>query len=63
MEDFRSPKYLEKYEIRPYELETPLQRNLGNNETQERRELRFLIDYPIPIDWYHSWIEVAFTII
>jgi hypothetical protein len=62
MEDFRSPKYLEKYEFRPYELETPLQRNLGNNETQERRELRFLIDYPIPIDWYHSWIEVAFTV-
>jgi len=62
MEDFRSPKFLEKYEFRPYELETPLQRNLGNNETQERRELRFLIDYPIPIDWYHSWIEVTFIV-
>lgn len=59
---FRSPDHLEKYEYRPYELESELNLRPANNEVQERRELRFLVDYPLPIDWYKSWIEVSFRV-
>lgn len=49
-----------------YDLETPLNDNVANNNRQEKDNYRFTIDNSSeanPIDWYNAYLEVDFKLV
>ena len=42
--NFRNPKFVKRYEYTYYDLETPLNANVGNNARQEKTNYRFEVD-------------------
>ena len=64
--DFRKPKFVKRYEYNYYDLETPLNSNVGNNVRQTKNNYRFDVDNSseaIPIDWYNAYLEVDFKLV
>ena len=39
--NFRRPEFIERYEYNYYDLETPLNSNIANNERQTKNNYRF----------------------
>ena len=44
MENFRNPRYVERYEDQYFELETPLITAVGNTLHQKKDGYRFVVD-------------------
>jgi len=42
--NFRNPKFVKRYEYTYYDLETPLNANVGNNARQEKTNYQFEVD-------------------
>ena len=64
--NFRQPKFVKRYEYNYYDLETPLNSNVGNNERQIKNNYRFEVDNSSeanPIDWYNAYLEVDFKLV
>ena len=62
---FRSPEIVKRYEYIYYDLETPLNSNIGNNDIQSKGDYRFVVDNSSetnPIDWYNAYFEVDFKL-
>lgn len=65
MENFRNPKYVERYEDQVFELETPLVSVVGNAAHQKKDGYRFVIDNTgevTPFDWYNSRLNINFKV-
>ena len=65
MRSFRNPKYLERYEDVVFELETALNTNPGNNNSQTKTGLRFIADNTgeiTPFDWYNARLSMNFKV-
>ena len=61
----RNSEYTEKVEYIPYTPEKFFNENPGNNEPQEKSNIRFYIDSTnevSPNDWYNAYFEVHFKI-
>lgn len=61
--NFRSPEIVKRYEYSYYDLQTPLNSNIGANNRQTKDNYLFVVDNASeanPIDWYNSYIEVNF---
>lgn len=64
--NFRNPDLVKRYEYTYYDLETPLNDNVANNNRQEKDNYRFTIDNSSeanPIDWYNAYLEVDFKLV
>ena len=64
--NFRKPEFVKRYEYNYYDLETPLNSNVGNNARQIKNNYRFEIDNSSeanPIDWYNAYLEVDFKLV
>ena len=56
-----SPKLVKQYEYSYYDLQTPLNDNVANNNRQTKDNYLFSIDNSReanPIDWYNAYVEV-----
>ena len=65
MNSFRNPKYLERYEDVPFELETALVAPVGA-ALQKKENHRFVVDNSgevTPFDWFNSRISVDFKLV
>ena len=65
-ENFRSPKFVKRYEFHYYDLETPLNSIVTNNARQTKDNYRFEVDNSSeanPIDWYNAYLEVDFKLV
>ena len=65
-ENFRSPKFVKRYEFHYYDLETPLNSIVANNARQTKDNYRFEVDNSSeanPIDWYNAYLEVDFKLV
>lgn len=65
MENFRNPKYVERYEDQVFELETPLVTVVGNAAHQKKDGYRFVVDNSgevTPFDWYNSRLNIYFEV-
>ena len=65
-ENFRSPKFVKRYEYNYYDLETPLNSNVANNRRQTKDNYRFEVDNSSeanPIDSYNAFLEVDFKLV
>ena len=64
--NFRKPEFVKRYEYNYYDLETPLNSNVGNNARQTKNNYRFEVDNSSeanPIDWYNAYLEVDFKLV
>ena len=64
--NFRKPEFVKRYEYIYYDLETPLNSNVGNAERQIKNNYRFEVDNSSeanPIDWYNAYLEVDFKLV
>ena len=64
--NFRKPEFVKRYEYIYYDLETPLNSNVGNNARQTKNNYRFEVDNSSeanPIDWYNAYLEVDFKLV
>ena len=64
--NFRSPKFVKRYEFHYYDLETPLNSIVANNARQTKNNYRFEVDNSSeanPIDWYNAYLEVDFKLV
>ena len=64
--NFRKPEFVKRYEYIYYDLETPLNSNVGNNARQTKDNYRFEVDNSSeanPIDWYNAYLEVDFKLV
>ena len=64
--NFRKPEFVKRYEYIYYDLETPLNSNVGNNVRQTKDNYRFEVDNSSeanPIDWYNAYLEVDFNLV
>ena len=65
MENFRNPKYVERYEDQYFELETPLITVVGNTLHQKKDGYRFVVDNSgevTPFDWYNARLGISFKV-
>ena len=63
---FRSPELVKRYEYTYYDLETPLNSNIANDNRQIKGDYRFTVDNSSeanPIDWYNAYFEVDFKLV
>ena len=63
---FRSPEIVKRYEYTYYDLETPLNSNIVNNNRQSKGDYQFVADNfseANPIDWYDAYFEVDFKLV
>ena len=54
------------YKYTYFDLETPLNANVGNNDRQTKDNYRFTVDNSSeanPIDWYNAYLEVDFQLV
>lgn len=61
--NFRSPEFVKRYEYSYFDLQTPLNANLGEQKRQTKDNYLFVVDNSSeanPIDWYNSYLEVQF---
>ena len=61
-----SPKLVKRYEYSYYDLQTPLNDNVANNNRQTKDNYLFSIDNSReanPIDWYNAYVEVNFKLV
>ena len=64
--NFRKPEFVKRYEYIYYDLETPLNSNVGVNARQTKDNYRFEVDNSSeanPIDWYNAYLEVDFKLV
>ena len=64
--NFRKPEFVKRYEYIYYDLETPLNSDVGNNARQIKNNYRFEVDNSSeanPIDWYNAYFEVGFKLV
>ena len=65
-DNFRKPKYVKRYEYTYFDLQTPLNANVPNGDTQLKDGHRFEVDNSSeanPIDWYNAYLEVNFKLV
>jgi len=63
MNSFRSPELVKRYEYNYYDLQTPLNDNVANNNYQVKDNYLFVVDNTSeanPIDWYNAYSEIGF---
>ena len=60
MENFRSSKYIERYENVSFDLQNPIIIP-GNAIYQQKTGYRF-VDESSPLDWYNAFLEIDFTV-
>ena len=63
---FRRPEVVKRYEYTYFDLDTPLNANVGNNDRQVKDNYRFTVDNSSdanPIDWYNAYLEVDFKLV
>ena len=63
---FRSPELVKRYEFSYYDLQTPLNDNVANNNRQTKDNYLFTVDNSSeanPIDWYNAYLEVNFKLV
>ena len=66
MANFRSPELVKRYEYNYYDLQTPLNSDIGNNQRQTKDNYLFVVDNTSeanPIDWYNAYFEVDFKLV
>ena len=66
MQDFRDPKFIERYEDVSFQLDTPIVTTIANNASQNKKEYRFSANNTgelTPFDWYNSRIYVNFKVV
>ena len=59
--NFRNQEFVKRHEYAYYNLQTPLNSNVGANNRQTKGNYLFVVDNSSeanPIDWYNSYIEV-----
>ena len=64
--NFRSPEFVKRYEYSYFDLQTPLNANVGANNRQTNDNYLFVVDNSSeanPIDWYNSYLEVNFKLL
>ena len=64
--NFRHPKFVKRYEYNYYDLQSPLSAIVANNATQDKDNIRFVVDNTSeanPIDWYNAYLEVDFKLV
>ena len=62
--NFRSPEFVKRYEYSYFDLQTPLNANVGANNRQTKDNYLFAVDNSSetnPIDWYNSYLAVNFN--
>ena len=65
MESYRNPKYVERLEDVIFELETPLNTTVANNQSQKKDGYRFVVDNSgevTPFDWYNARLGISFKV-
>ena len=65
MENFRHPKFIERYEDQVFELETPLNSVVANGAHQKKDGYRFVVDNSgevTPFDWYNARLGISFKV-
>ena len=63
---FRSPVLVKRYEYLYYDLQTPLNDNVANNNRQTKDNYLFTVDNSSeanPVDWYNAQLEVNFKLV
>ena len=63
---FRKPEYVKRYEYTYFDLDTPLNVNVGNNDRQVKDKYRFTVDNSSEansIDFYNAYLEVDFQLV
>ena len=58
---FRSPEFVKRYEYSYFDLQTPLNANVGANNRQTKDNYLFVVDNCFeanPVDWYNSYLEI-----
>ena len=66
MAKFRNQEFVKIYEYTYYDLETPLNSNVGVDNRQVKDNYRFTVDNSSeanPIDWYNAYLEVDFKLV
>ena len=63
---FRSPELVKRYQYLHYDLQTPFNDNVANNNRQTKDNYLFTVDNSSeanPIDWYNAYFEVIFKLV
>ena len=63
---FKSPELVKRYEYLHYDLQTPFNDNVANNNRQTKDNYLFTVDNSSeanPIDWYNAYLEVNFKVV
>ena len=63
---FRSPEFVKRYEYSYFDLQTPLNANVGANNRQTKDNYLFVVDNSSeanPKDWYSAYLEVNFKLL
>ena len=66
MTSFRNPKFVQRYEDTPFELNTPIVTTIANNAHQKKDGYRFVADNSgevAPFDWYNARFEADFKLV
>lgn len=61
--NFRGPEFVKRYEYSYFDLQTPLNGNVGAKNRQTKDNYHFVVDNSSeanPIDWYNSYLAVSF---
>ena len=64
MENFRSSKFVQRYEYVGFDLQTPIILP-GNAQDQKRTDYRFVVSNvseSYPFDWYNAYLEINFKV-
>ena len=64
--NFRSPEFVKRYEYSYFDLQTPLNANVGVNNRQTKDNYLFVVDNSSeanPVVWYNSYLEVNFKLL
>ena len=64
--NFRGPEFVKRYEYSYFDLQTPLNANVGANNRQTKDNYLFVVDNSSeanPIDWYNSYLEVNLKVL
>ena len=63
---FRKPEFVKRYEFTYFDLETPLNANVGNNDRQVKDNYRFTVDNSSEanrFDWFNAYLESDFKLV
>ena len=63
---FRSPELVKRYQYLHYDLQTPFNDNVANNNRQTKDNYLFTVDNSSeasPIDWYNAYLESNFKLV